>query len=133
MVLSVILSFCKHGHKPRLHKLQNPDSIPSFESEYNLQYLGILGNTFHVKDIDRAVLLGKSYDPNRVVVDAEKILELDPGWGSSAFGVCLLQVADGQIQVLLADEFERPRYEDITTKLMDIIQGSTNGSLTKKS
>jgi hypothetical protein len=96
---------------------------PSFNREYDLQYLGIIGNTFHVKDIDRAVLLGKSYDPNRVVVYSEKVLGLDPGWGSSAFGVCLLQVADGQIQVLLADEFERPRYEDMITKVIDIIRG----------
>jgi late competence protein required for DNA uptake (superfamily II DNA/RNA helicase) len=29
---------------------------PSFEREYNLKYLGIIGNTFHTKDIDRAVL-----------------------------------------------------------------------------
>ena len=51
------------------------------------------------------------YDPNHVVIAAEKILGLDPGWGSSAFGVCLLHIADRQIQVLLAEEYERPRYE----------------------
>jgi hypothetical protein len=96
---------------------------PSFKREYDLQFEGIIGNTFHIKDIERAIKIGTTYDPNRVVVYAEKVLGLDPGWGSSAFGLVLLQVADGQIQVLLADEFERPRYEDMIGKVMDIIRG----------
>jgi hypothetical protein len=96
---------------------------PSFSREYDLQYLGIIGNTFHTKDIDRAVELGKKYNPNRVVVESQKVLGLDPGWGSSAFGVVLLQVANGRIEVLIADEFERPRYQDMAEKVMDIIRG----------
>jgi hypothetical protein len=28
---------------------------PSFEREYNLQYLGLIGNVFHTKDIDAAI------------------------------------------------------------------------------
>jgi hypothetical protein len=27
----------------------------SFEREYNLNYLGLIGNVFHVKDIDAAI------------------------------------------------------------------------------
>lgn len=96
---------------------------PSFRREYDLQYLGLIGNTFHQRDIDRAVELGRSYDPNRVVIYADKVLGIDPGFGSSGFGIVLLQVADGQIQVLLADQFERPRYEDMINKITDIIEG----------
>lgn len=86
-------------------------------------YLGLIGNTFHSKDIDRALELGKKYDPNRVVVESQKVLGLDPGWGSSAFGVCLLQVANGRIEVLIADEYESPRYQEMAEKVMDIIRG----------
>ena len=96
---------------------------PSFKREYDLQYLGLIGNTFHTKDIDRAVMLGKQYDPNRVVVGANKVLGIDSGFGSSAFGIVLLQVADNIIQVLLADQYERPRYEDMINKITDIIKG----------
>jgi hypothetical protein len=112
-----------------LEEIEKAMQSPSFKREYDLQFEGIIGNTFHVKDIDRAVLVGKSYDANRVVVDSEKILGLDPGWGSSAFGLVLLQVADGQIQILMADEFERPRYEDMTGKVMDIIHGLNRRNL----
>ena len=96
---------------------------PEFAREYDLQYLGLIGNTFHTKDIDRAVELGKKYNPNKVIVEAQKVLGLDPGWGSSAFGVCLLQVANGRIEVLIAEEFERPRYQDMAEKVIDIIRG----------
>ena len=84
---------------------------PSFAREYDLQYLGLIGNTFHTKDIDRAIELGKRYNPDRVIVESQKVLGLDPGWGSSAFGVVLLQVANGRIEVLIAEEYERPRYQ----------------------
>jgi hypothetical protein len=96
---------------------------PSFKREYDLQYLGLIGNTFHQRDIDRAVELGRKYNPNRIIVEAQKVMGIDPGWGSSAFGLVLLQVADGQIQVMFADEFERPRYEDVSTKVVDLIRG----------
>lgn len=43
-------------------------------------YLGLIGNTIHYKDIDRALELGKKYDPNRVVVESQKVLGLDAGW-----------------------------------------------------
>jgi hypothetical protein len=86
-----------------------------------LQYLGLIGNTFHTKDIDRAVELGKKY--NRVIVESQKVLGLDPGWDSSAFGLVLLQVANGRIQVLIAEQYERPRYQDMAEKVMDIIRG----------
>jgi len=96
---------------------------PSFEREYNLKYLGIIGNTFHTVDIDRAVLLGRNYDPNCVITEADKILGIDVGWGSSAFGLCLLQVANSRIEVLMAEEYERPRYQDMVDLLTDLLRG----------
>jgi hypothetical protein len=35
---------------------------PSFEREYNLKYLGKIGNVFHTKDIEAAIEKGKLYD-----------------------------------------------------------------------
>lgn len=111
-----------------LHKIYTKEEIekqmqsPSFKREYDLQYLGILGNTFHT-NIDRAVELALKYNPNRVIVEAQKVMGIDPGWGSSAFGIVLLQVANGRIEVLFADEFERPRYEDMSLKVIDMIRG----------
>ena len=50
-----------------LNKIYSEEEIakakqsPSFGREYDLQYLGIIGNTFHTQDIDRAIELGKKY------------------------------------------------------------------------
>ncbi len=103
--------------------IQKKKLEPEFAREYDLQYLGLIGNTFHTKDIDRTVELGKKYNPNRVIVEAQKVLGLDPGWGSSAFGMVLLQLANGRIEVLIAEEYERPRFQDMAEKVMDIIRG----------
>lgn len=35
---------------------------PSFEREYNLKYLGLIGNVFHTKDIEAAIERGKNLD-----------------------------------------------------------------------
>ena len=37
---------------------------PSFELEYNLKYLGIIGNVFHTKDIEAAIEKGRKYNPD---------------------------------------------------------------------
>ena len=53
-------------------------------------------------------------------MSTQKVLGIDSGWGSSAFGLCLLEYINGQIHVKLAEEYERPRYEDMTDKIMGI-------------
>ena len=58
---------------------------------------------------------------------------LDPAWGSSAFGLVLLQVADGMIQVLMANEYERPRYQDMADKVMDLIRGLNRTNIDQES
>jgi hypothetical protein len=83
----------------------------------------LIGNTFHTKDIDRAVELGKQYNPNRVIVEAQKVMGIDVGWGSSAFGLVLLQVTKGRIEVLHAEEYERPRFEDMSSLVFVMIRG----------
>jgi hypothetical protein len=37
---------------------------PSFEREYNLKYLGKIGNVFHTKDIEAAIEKGRKYNPD---------------------------------------------------------------------
>ena len=97
---------------------------PSFGREYDLQYLGLIANTFHTADIERAITLGKKYrTPNKY---AQQSMGIDPGFGSSPFGIVIVQFSDGVLQVLYADEFERPRYEDMINKVADLYQEFTN-------
>jgi hypothetical protein len=34
---------------------------PSFESQYNLKYLGLIGNNFHIEDINAAIEKGQNF------------------------------------------------------------------------
>jgi hypothetical protein len=99
---------------------------PSFGREYDLQYLGLIGNTFHTQDIDRAIALGKRYKNKTPNKYAQQSMGIDPGFGSSPFGIVIIQFSDGVLQVLYADEFERPRYEDMVNKIADLYKEFTN-------
>jgi len=104
-------------------EIDKANQSPSFKREYDLQFLGLIGHTFHTKDIDRAIQLGTKYNPNNVVMDSPKTIGIDVGWGSSAFGLVLLQVANGRIEVLIADEYPRPRYQDMIDRVTNLIRG----------
>jgi hypothetical protein len=71
---------------------------PSFEREYNLKYLGKIGNIFHTKDIDAALERSQTVvTPNRM---SPHSMGIDPGWGSSPFGI-ITQWTDDQIHVFI--------------------------------
>ena len=47
-------------------EINKAKASPSFEREYNLKYLGKIGNVFHTKDIEAAIEMGRKYDPDAV-------------------------------------------------------------------
>jgi hypothetical protein len=100
---------------------------PSFEREYNLKYLGLIGNVFHTADIDRAIEKGRSlYIPPSGIDDVNfhthKSLGIDPGFGSSAFGVVVVEHANSQLQVLHAEEHQRATFENMISTVSDLLQ-----------
>jgi hypothetical protein len=88
---------------------------PSFEREYNLKYLGRIGNVFHTKDIEAAIGKGRKYDPDAIGSSyfTSKSMGIDPAWGSSAFGIVVTQWVDNHIQILHAEEYHRPDYNEM--------------------
>jgi hypothetical protein len=74
--------------REEIHKAK---SSPSFEREYNLKYLGHIGNMFNPVDIDAAL---QEYDfvqygPTQYP-PLQGIMGLDPGWGTSSFGIVVV-------------------------------------------
>lgn len=86
-------------------EIEKAKNSPSFEREYNLKYLGLIGNVFSPKYIDAAVEKGRNYDPLVINPNASKAMGIDPGFGSSNFGIVIVQRTDGMIQVVYAEEF----------------------------
>ena len=101
-----------------LGKIYTQDEIdaakqsPSFEREYNLKYLGLIGNCFHTKDIESAMEKGKRFE-HGINSYTQKSVGLDPSFGSSNFGVCVTELIDGQVNVLHAEEYHRPDFNDM--------------------
>ena len=108
---------------------------PSFEREYNLKYLGMIGNVFHTKDIEIALDKGSKYDPpsnvDEVNYYTQKSMGIDPGFGSSAFGVVVTQMSDKLIQVLEAEEYYRPDFNQMLSIVWGLLQkyGRTIGKI----
>jgi hypothetical protein len=104
-------------------EIEKAKQSPSFEREYNLKYLGRIGNVFHTKDIEAAIEKGRRYDPddfNRVYLTSRS-MGIDPAWGSSAFGIVVTQWIDNHIQILHAEEYHRPDYNEMLSLVYGLI------------
>ena len=96
-------------------EIEKSKQSPSFEREYNLKYLGKIGNVFHTKDIEAAIEKGRKYNPDAIGSSyfTSRSMGIDPAWGSSAFGIVVTEWVDGVVQILHAEEYHRPDYNEM--------------------
>jgi hypothetical protein len=97
-------------------EIEKAKASPSFEREYNLKYLGKIGNVFHTKDIEAAIEKGRKYNPDDFTPFysfTSRSMGIDPAYGSSAFGIVVTQWVDGIVQILYAEEYHRPDYNEM--------------------
>lgn len=88
-------------------------SPETFKREQELQFGYDTGTVFRAADIDKAIELGKKYDPEKILPEAYKSQGIDEGFGDSAFGVCVVQeIENGILQVIHAEEHNRPMLQD---------------------
>jgi hypothetical protein len=67
-------------------EIEKAKQSPSFEREYNLKYLGKIGNVFHTKDIEAAIETGRKYNPDNFTPYysfTSRSMGTDPAYGSS--------------------------------------------------
>lgn len=120
-----------------LGKMYTPQDIlaaqqsPSFDREYLLKYVGQQGNLFTFEEIQAAIELGeRSYNPSAINTATHKVLALDPSYSSSKFGYCVAELGHsthdvsgiGQINVLAADELDKPMFNDAVNFAVDMIR-----------
>ena len=75
------------------------------------------------------------YGTNRFIfmnMTKQMVLGIDSGFGSSAFGICLLEFINGQIHVKLAEEYDQVRYEDAVSKIKSILKRMNQTSLNQE-
>lgn len=100
--------------------IEKAKQSPSFEREYNLKYLGRIGNVFNVREIELAIEKGKNYDPDKINEMSPKSMGIDPGFGSSAFAIVVTQWEDQQIQIVHAEEYQRPDFNEMLEKVFKL-------------
>jgi hypothetical protein len=105
-------------------EIEKAKQSPSFEREYNLKYLGKIGNVFHTKDIEAAIDKGRKYNPDDFTPFysfTSRSMGIDPAYGSSAFGIVVTQWVDVIIQILYAEEHHRPDYNEMLSVVYGLI------------
>jgi hypothetical protein len=104
-------------------EIEKAKASPSFEREYNLKYLGKIGNVFHTKDIEAAIEKGRKYNPDNFnqSIFTSTSMGVDPAYGSSAFGIVITRYADGIVQILYAEEYHRPDYNEMLSTVYGLM------------
>jgi hypothetical protein len=110
-------------------QIERAQLSPEFGREYGGLYSGVLGNTFSMHSIQKAIELGDQYDigpdsnfknVNRM---GQHVIGIDPGFVH--FGVTCLEFSDNIIKVVYADQFDRSKTtsndnENMVSKIMEI-------------
>jgi hypothetical protein len=106
-------------------EIEKAKASPSFEREYNLQYLGLVGNVFRIEDIEEAT---KEYEIIEYTNDylnyprIQACMGIDPGFGSSNFAITITNFVDGVIRVLHSEHYSRPNHKAMVDLAFDLIQ-----------
>jgi hypothetical protein len=100
-------------------EIEKAKQSPSFDREYDLKYLGLIGNAFHRLDIHAAITnVYSPYDHHSINTFYGRSMGLDPGYGSSPFAIVITQFRDGYIEVLFAEEYDRPLQNEIIERVI---------------
>ena len=109
-----------------LEKIYAKDEIekarrsPSFEREYNLKYLGNVGNLFNIQDIEAAITGQDEYDPEIGNREAITIMGIDTGWASSYFAIVIVSWFNQKINVMYASHFKNPQLTGMINLVLDL-------------
>jgi hypothetical protein len=63
------------------------------------------------------------YNPDIINPNAKKSIGVDPAFGGdSKFAIVVTQFVDGKIQVIFAEEYERPNFQAMINRIWEIKQ-----------
>jgi hypothetical protein len=103
----------------------------SFEREYNLKFLGLVGNVFLPEKIDEAIKLAREFDTYRQLLErpsemtallkTQYYIGVDPAFGSSKFGIVMVCIIDDKLCVLESIELDRPDFNYCINKVSEIL------------
>jgi hypothetical protein len=48
-------------------------------------------------------------------------MDIDPVYGSTSFGIVVTQFVDGEVQILHAEEYKRPDFNEMLSRVWDLL------------
>jgi hypothetical protein len=48
-------------------------------------------------------------------------MDIDPAYGSTSFGIVVTQFVDGEVQILHAEEYKRPDFNEMLSRVWDLL------------
>lgn len=124
------------GYELGLGKIYDPEYIaqkklePEFEREYNLKYLGLVGNLFSPSHVDKAVALGERFKNLPINPYAIHSIGVDPGFGSSNTAVVATEFLkeEAKIRVVFSQEWKHGDPQAIVNLIFNLYlqYGSNN-------
>ena len=101
-------------------EIENVKHSLSFPREYLGKYIGLEGNIFTPQSIEKITV--SNYDPEKNYSRCIISVGLDPAFGSSKYGVVVTRFANNRIEVLEAEEYERPDTQDMIDTVWQLKQ-----------
>lgn len=101
-------------------EIRKARASPSFQREYNLAYLGSMGNIFHTTDID--FITKERYNPLEYNPLTPVYIGVDVGFGSSDTAIVAVRYNDFKLEVIHAETISKGLYEDILRKIIELIE-----------
>ena len=97
---------------------------PSFDREYDLKYLGKVGNLYSQLSIQNAIDRGRDYNPDSINQLSEKYMTIDPAFSSSKFAILVGEwfKSERQIRILYAEELDHPSYEEAVDHIFRLVK-----------
>lgn len=93
---------------------------PEFPREYELQYLCQVGNVFAQTPIKKCT--NNPVNSEVIWPNIKKSVGIDVGFGSSMFTIVVTQFVNNHIEVIIADQFERPSFQAMIDEVWKIKQ-----------
>ena len=93
-------------------EIEKAKASPSFEREYDLKYLGKVGNVFHTLDVEAAICAikeGQEMMDWSTSMMIGRSMGIDVAWEeTSKFAIVITQYRNRKVEIFYAESFERP-------------------------
>ncbi len=110
--------------------IEKKKSDPEFEREYNLKYLGKVGNVFSSLVIDKAIELGEPFSTDNLEISQHTIksVGVDFGFGSSKTAIVMTEILPEQekIRVVFSEEYDHANPQDIVDTCFNLYRKYDN-------